>query len=97
MKTFPLIPLIPLALGTRISSKITVPMVSPLMLVCWIYTIVDFFMKTDNKIMGKINEQMIVQLNYGYSSALAWIYFIVCMVLIGISSLIISKVVYNYD
>jgi ABC-type sugar transport system permease subunit len=54
-------------------------------------------MKTDNKIMGKINEQMIVQLNYGYSSALAWIYFIVCMVLIGISSLIISKVVYNYD
>ena len=77
--------------------KITVPMVSPLMLVCWIYTIVDFFMKTDNKIMGKINEQMIVQLNYGYSSALAWIYFIVCMVLIGISSLIISKVVYNYD
>ncbi len=77
--------------------KITVPMVSPLMLVCWIYTIVDFFMKTDNKIMEKINEQMITQLNYGYSSALAWIYFVVCMALIGLSSLIISKVVYNYD
>lgn len=77
--------------------KITVPMVSPLMLVCWIYTIVDFFMKTDNKIMEKINTQMVIQLNYGYSSALAWIYFAVCMVLIGISSLIISKVVYNYD
>lgn len=77
--------------------KITVPMVSPLMLVCWIYTIIDFFMKTDNKIMEKINTQMSVQLNYGFSSALAWIYFIVCMALIGISSLIISKVVYNYD
>lgn len=77
--------------------KITVPMVSPLMLVCWIYTIVDFFMKTDNKIMEKINYQMVNQLNYGYSSALAWIYFIVCMLLIGLSSLIISRVVYDYD
>ena len=77
--------------------KITVPMVSPLMLVCWIYTIVDFFMKTDNQIMQKINDQMVIQLNYGYSSALAWIYFVVCMLLIGLTSLIISKVVYNYD
>jgi len=77
--------------------KITVPMVSPLMLVCWVYTIVDFFMKTDNKIMEKIHNQMVIQLNYGYSSALAWIYFVVCMLLIGLSSLIISKVVYNYD
>lgn len=77
--------------------KITVPMVSPLMLVCWIYTIVDFFMKSDNQIMDKINVQMTEMLNYGFSSAMAWIYFIVCMLLIGLSSLIISKVVYNYD
>lgn len=77
--------------------KITVPMVSPLLLVNWVYTIVDFFMKTDNKIMQKINDQMVIQLNYGYSSALAWIYFLVCMILIGLTSLIISKVVYNYD
>ena len=77
--------------------KITVPMVSPLMLVCWIYTIVDFFMKSDNKIMDKINVQMTQMLNYGFSSSMAWIYFVVCMALIGLSSLIISKVVYNYD
>ena len=77
--------------------KITVPMVSPLMLVCWVYTIVDFFMKSDNKIMEKINVQMTEMLNYGFSSAMAWIYFVVCIALIGLSSLIISKVVYNYD
>ena len=76
--------------------KITIPMVSPLLPVCWIYTIVDFFMKSDNQIMTKINDNMLA-LAYGFSSAMAWIYFIVCMVLIGISSLIISKVVYNYD
>ena len=77
--------------------KITVPMVSPLMLVCWIYTIIDFFMKSDNQIMDKINTQMTELLNYGFSSAMAWIYFVVCMIFIGLSSWIISKVVYNYD
>ncbi|MBO7583502.1 MAG: sugar ABC transporter permease [Treponema sp.] len=76
--------------------KITIPMVSPLLPVCWVYTIVDFFMKTDNEIMSKISQTM-YSLEFGFSSAMAWSYFVVCMVLIGISSAIISKVVYNYD
>ena len=76
--------------------KITIPMISPFLPVCWVYTIVDFFMKSDNEIMTKINDNM-VALAYGFSSAMAWIYFVVCIALIGISSAIISKVVYNYD
>lgn len=76
--------------------KITIPMISPLLPVCWIYTIVDFFMKSDNEIMTKINTVML-SLEYGFSAAMAWSYFVLCMALIGISSLIISKVVYNYD
>ena len=47
--------------------------------------------------MKKIEDQLAIQLNFGFSSAMAWIYFVVCMILIGISSLIISKAVYNYD
>ena len=76
--------------------KITIPMISPLLPVCWIYTIVDFFMKTDNEVMTKVTTAM-QSLEYGFSSAMAWSYFVVCMALIGISSAIISKVVYNYD
>lgn len=76
---------------------ITFPMISPLLLVNWIYTIIDFFMKTDNQIMEKIRNSMIINLDYGYSSALAWIYFGVVMLLIGISSFIISKGVYYYE
>ena len=76
--------------------KITIPMISPLLPVCWIYTIVDFFMKSDNDIMTKINTVML-SLEYGFSAAMAWSYFVVCMALIGVSSLIISKVVYNYE
>ncbi|MBO4532949.1 MAG: sugar ABC transporter permease [Treponema sp.] len=76
--------------------KITIPMISPLLPVCWVYTIVDFFMKTDNEIMSKISQTM-YSLEYGFSSAMAWSYFVVCMLLIGISSALISKVVYKYD
>jgi len=72
--------------------KITVPMISPLLLVNWVYTIIDFFMKSDNKVMEKITN-VLLEINYGLSAALAWSYFIVCMLFIGISSLIISKVV----
>ena len=76
--------------------KITIPMISPLLPVCWVYTIVDFFMKTDNEVMSKISQAMYA-LEFGFSSVMAWSYFVVCMLLIGISSALISKVVYNYD
>lgn len=77
--------------------KITFPMVSSLFLVNWVYTIVDFCMRTDNQVMEKISSEMIEQLNYGFSSAMSWIYFALVIVIIGISSLIISKGVYYYD
>lgn len=77
--------------------KITLPMISSLILVNWIYTIIDFFVKSDNQIIEKINEAMITNMDYGFSSAMAWIYFGVIMAIIGISSFIISKVVYYYE
>lgn len=77
--------------------KITFPMISSLFLVNWIYTIVDFCMRSDNEVMEKISDEMIAQINYGFSSALAWIYFLIVIVIIGISSFIISKGVYYYE
>ena len=77
--------------------KITFPMISSLFLVNWIYTIVDFCMRSDNEVIDKISEVMVQQINYGLGSALAWVYFVIVMVIIGISSLIISKGVYYYE
>ena len=77
--------------------KITMPMISSMFLVNCIYTIIDFFMKTDNQIMNKIKTQMTTYMAYDFSSALAWIYFAVVMVMVGVSALIISKVVYYYE
>ncbi len=77
--------------------KITFPMISSLFLVNLIYTIVDFCMRTDNQVMEKIDQVMIVNLNYGFSSAMAWAYFGIVILIIGVSSLILSKAVYYYE
>lgn len=77
--------------------KITFPMISSLFLVNWIYTIIDFCMRSDNEVIDRISDIMTVQLNYGVASAMSWIYFAIVIVFVGISSLIISRGVYYYD
>ena len=77
--------------------KITFPMVSPLLLVNCIYTIIDFFMKNDNKVMERINEVMYSQFRFGESAAMSWIYFGVALLFIAISSFIITKGVRYYE
>ncbi len=77
--------------------KITFPMISSLFLVNWIYTIVDFCMRSDNEVIDKIQEIMILNLDYGLSSAMSWVYFVIVMAFTGITALIINKGVYYYD
>lgn len=77
--------------------KITFPMVSNIFLVNWFYTIIDFSMRTDNEVIEKIQEIMIIQLKYGQASAMAWIYFLMVLAFVGITSFFISKGVYYYD
>lgn len=77
--------------------KITFPMVSSLFLVNWIYTVVDFCMRSDNEIIEKITKLMNINLNYGLASAMSWAYFVLVMAIVGISSFIISKGVYYYE
>jgi len=77
--------------------KITFPMVSPLLLVNCIYTIIDFFMKNDNRVMERINEVMYSQFRFGESSAMSWIYFGIALLFIAVSAFIISKGVHYYE
>ena len=77
--------------------KITFPMISSLFLVNWIYTVIDFCMRSDNGVIEKIQTIMIDQMNYGLASAMSWIYFIIVLAFVGITSFFISKGVYYYD
>ncbi len=64
--------------------KITVPMVSPQLLVVVIYTTIENFVKTSNKTMNYVNTVGFVSFRYGYSAALAWIYFAEILIVIGV-------------
>ncbi|WP_454190882.1 carbohydrate ABC transporter permease [Paenibacillus sp. Marseille-Q7038] len=67
--------------------KITLPGMAPFIFLNLIYTIVDLFTYPSNPIIGKVTTE-----NYGLSSALAWIYFMIVLLFIGIVLLIYSRI-----
>jgi ABC-type sugar transport system permease subunit len=77
--------------------KITFPMVSPLILVNVVYSVVDYFIRTDNRVMEKIRVTMMQLMEYGFSTAMAWIYFLAVIAIIGIAMALISRKVYYYE
>lgn len=64
--------------------KITFPMITPLLMVNVIYTITDSFTSYNNKVMQLILASAREDMKFAYSSTLAWIYFLVIIVVMGI-------------
>jgi ABC-type sugar transport system permease subunit len=77
--------------------KITFPMVSSLILVNVVYSVVDFFLRTDNRVMERIFLALVHSLDFGFSAAMAWVYFLIVMVVIGVTMGLVSKKVYYYE
>ncbi len=77
--------------------KITFPMISPLILVNSVYTVVDLFTNDNNEMMAEIKRTIFTEIDYGYGSAMAWIYFICIAVIIAVVGGVISKHVFYYD
>lgn len=73
--------------------KITFPMISPMILANLIYTIIDALVATDNKVMNMVLRQSGLG-EYGYSAAMAWIYFAIIGAILGIVVLIVNRFVY---
>jgi ABC-type sugar transport system permease subunit len=73
--------------------KITLPNVSPMILTCFIFTIIDSFTDPNNVVMGRISDLQ-MDWKYGEASAMAWIYFSIVLVAIGIVTLILNKFIY---
>lgn len=70
--------------------KITFPMISPILVLNIIYTLIDGFTDYSNKVIQYIYG-FAQSLDFSYSSALSWLYFLVIMVLVGIVYAIINK------
>lgn len=77
--------------------KITFPMISSLILVNTIYSIIDYFTRSDSQTIVKIKEAISKNINYGFASAMSWAYFLIIAAIIGVVTVIISKRVYYYE
>lgn len=77
--------------------KITFPMISPLILVNSVYTVVDLFTNEKNEMMTEIKRTIFTEIDYGYGSAMAWIYFLCIAVILAVVGGVISKHVFYYD
>ncbi|MDE6726960.1 MAG: sugar ABC transporter permease [Oscillospiraceae bacterium] len=73
--------------------KITFPMISPMILANLVYTIIDAFVATDNDVMQYVLSMQRLG-EYGFSAAMAWVYFAVIGGILGIIVVIINRFVF---
>ena len=74
--------------------KITLPMVSPMIVTVVVYTIVDSFLRSE---ICDIMDIVYRDNEYGYYAAMSWIYILASLLIMGIVVGILSKVVFYYD
>ncbi len=73
--------------------KITLPYISPMIVVNLVYTIIDSFIAPDNAVMTLVLKEA-SNWNHGYSAALAWAYFLIVILALAIVLPIVNKFVY---
>ncbi|GAB2545507.1 carbohydrate ABC transporter permease [Gracilibacillus alcaliphilus] len=83
------------ATGYEAFWKITLPMVSPLILVNVVYTIIDSFSRAP--VTDLIMSVGFDNFNFGLSSAMAWIYFLSIMLILLLGTYTISKKVFYQE
>lgn len=76
--------------------KITLPYVSPMILVNIVYTVIDAFTDPTNEVMARVLEVQ-SDWQYGYSAAMAWSYFGIILVALGIIFAIVKNLVWYDD
>lgn len=74
--------------------KITLPMISPMILVNGVYTIIDSFTTDSNTVMKFIASEYTKTNGNVISSAMSWVYFLIVMLIVGIVAAIFSTVVF---
>ncbi len=78
------------ASGWDIFCKITIPMLSPMILLNIIYTVVDSYSSTSNGVIGLVLNS--ISLNrFGTAAAMAWMYFLLIAVILIVVFLVSNK------
>ncbi|MDE6745621.1 MAG: sugar ABC transporter permease [Oscillospiraceae bacterium] len=76
--------------------KITLPYISSMILVNIVYTVIDAFIDPTNKVMERLLSVQ-SEWKYGYSAAMAWSYFGIILIALGIIFAIMNKLVWYDD
>jgi ABC-type sugar transport system permease subunit len=74
--------------------KITIPMISPMIMVCTIYTVIDSFTASSNSVMRYISTIYNQPGGNVLSSAMSWMYFVIVVLIIAAVSAILSAYVF---
>ena len=82
------------ATGWEIFWKVTFPSVTPIILVNIIYTIIDKITDSSNGLMGIINGIGFGAFQYSRACLMAWIFFILLLVLVGLIFLVTRKMIF---
>ncbi|MBQ9860182.1 MAG: sugar ABC transporter permease [Clostridia bacterium] len=77
--------------------KITLPMISPMLLVNAVYTVIDALVGADNAVVTMVYNMGAKQTNYTMSAAMGLLYFVVVVVVIGLLMWGLSRLVYYED
>lgn len=80
------------ATGWEIFWKISLPMISPILLINVVYTVVDSFTDLSSPVMSYIVEQQ-NQLRLELASTMAWVYSILVFAMVGIIFLVVGRMV----
>jgi len=85
--------------------KVTLPMISPMILLSTVYTIVDLFSRHSITGIGGNQLEFLARIrtigftngNYGLASAMVMVYILACILVISLVTFIMSKKVFYYD
>jgi len=75
--------------------KITFPLLTPSILLCLIYTIIDYFNASTNTIVRQIEEHMLNRIDY--ACAMSWFYSVAIFVVVIIVNIVVSRKVIKMD
>ena len=77
--------------------KVTVPMISPMLLLNVVYTVVNSFTDINNPLLTYINTYGFVNAEFSYSAALGWIYFLFIGLLVALIFGIMAKYIHTNE
>ncbi len=74
--------------------KITLPMISPLILVNAVYTIIDSLSGLSNQVINSIYRVTFTNSDFGLSAAMSWVYLLLIILILVVVTVILNKFIY---